>query len=179
MARSEDTRKVLAASLKKLMGEYPFDKIPVGMIADGAGLTRKSFYYHFANKAELVNWILDTEFQEYLETTPEEEEGWEVMEMLFGYLYKEKDFCRAILGIPGNEYIGRIMEPLLMKCLLDIFDEISDRDGYISFALDSFLAAIYRWLAEDEPERPEVFIRKLRARIIRLSERCLITLRQS
>ena len=90
MARSEDTRKVLAASLKKLMGEYPFDKIPVGMIADGAGLTRKSFYYHFANKAELVNWILDTEFQEYLETTPEEEEGWEVMEMLFGYLYKEK-----------------------------------------------------------------------------------------
>ena len=54
-----------------------------------------------------------------------------------------------------------------------------DRDGYISFALDSFLAAIYRWLAEDEPERPEVFIRKLRARIIRLSERCLITLRQS
>ena len=132
MARSEDTRKALAASLKRLMGEYPFDKIPVGMIADGAGLTRKSFYYHFANKTELVNWILDTEFQDYLETTPEEEEGWEVMEMLFGYLYKEKEFCRAILGIPGNAYIGRIMEPLLMKCLLDIFDEISDRDGYVS-----------------------------------------------
>lgn len=177
MARSEDTRKALAASLKRLMGEYPFDKIPVGMIADGAGLTRKSFYYHFANKTELVNWILDTEFQDYLETTPEEEEGWEVMEMLFGYLYKEKDFCRAILGIPGNAYIGRIMEPLLMKCLLDIFDEISDRDGYVSFALDAFLAAICRWLSADEPERPEVFIRKLRTRIIRLSERCLMALR--
>ena len=177
MARSEDTRKALAASLKRLMGEYPFDKIPVGMIADGAGLTRKSFYYHFPNKTELVNWILDTEFQDYLETTPEDEEGWEVMEMLFGYLYKEKDFCRAILGIPGNAYIGRIMEPLLMKCLLDIFDEISDRDGYVSFALDAFLAAICRWLSADEPERPEVFIRKLRTRIIRLSERCLMALR--
>ena len=177
MAKAEITKRALAAAMKRLLPDMPYEKVSVSMIADEAHMNRKSFYYHFANKTELVNWILDTEFQDYLETTPEEEEGWEVMEMLFGYLYKEKEFCRAILGIPGNAYIGRIMEPLLMKCLLDIFDEISDRDGYVSFALDAFLAAICRWLSADEPERPEVFIRKLRTRIIRLSERCLMALR--
>ena len=45
------TKKALAASMKKLMEEKPFDKISVIDICEGCGMNRKSFYYHFKERA--------------------------------------------------------------------------------------------------------------------------------
>ena len=42
--------------MKKLMKEKPFAKISVIDICEGCGMNRKSFYYHFKDKYDLVNW---------------------------------------------------------------------------------------------------------------------------
>ena len=57
MADSNITKNALATSLKKLMREKPFEKISVSDICDDCGMNRKSFYYHFKDKYDLVNWI--------------------------------------------------------------------------------------------------------------------------
>lgn len=43
--------------MKKLMEKKPFSKISVGDICEDCGMNRKSFYYHFRDKYDLVNWI--------------------------------------------------------------------------------------------------------------------------
>lgn len=58
------TKKALASSLKELMETQPLTKISVGDICEKCGMNRKSFYYHFCDKYELVNWIFYTEFNE-------------------------------------------------------------------------------------------------------------------
>ena len=62
MPDSNITKKALAQSLKELMGKQSFAKISVADICEGCGMSRKSFYYHFKDKYDLVNWIFDMEF---------------------------------------------------------------------------------------------------------------------
>ena len=66
MADSNITKRALATSLKELMAEQPFGKINVAQICERCNMNRKSFYYHFKDKYDLVNWIFDTEFIELL-----------------------------------------------------------------------------------------------------------------
>lgn len=59
MAASNITKRALATALWELMKEVPFDKIQVANICERCGMNRKSFYYHFKDKYDLVNWIFD------------------------------------------------------------------------------------------------------------------------
>ena len=63
MADSNITKRALAAALKELMEQKPFSKINVAEICEKCGMNRKSFYYHFKDKYDLVNWIFDMDFQ--------------------------------------------------------------------------------------------------------------------
>ena len=62
MADSNITKKALATALKDLMSEMSFEKITISDICEKCDMNRKSFYYHFKDKYDLVNWIFDTEF---------------------------------------------------------------------------------------------------------------------
>ena len=57
MAEAGVTKKVLAYALKSLMASRPLSKITVGDICEACDMNRKSFYYHFRDKYDLVNWI--------------------------------------------------------------------------------------------------------------------------
>ena len=48
-------------SLKELCREKSFDKISIADITSTCGLNRQTFYYHFEDKYELLNWIYYTE----------------------------------------------------------------------------------------------------------------------
>lgn len=62
MPDSSITKRALAAALKQLMSEKPLQKISVGDICETCSMNRKSFYYHFKDKYDLVNWIFYTEY---------------------------------------------------------------------------------------------------------------------
>ena len=56
MPRSNQTKRLLAQSLMDLMMTTPLEKISVNDIVDHAGVGRNTFYYHFEDKYDLVNW---------------------------------------------------------------------------------------------------------------------------
>ena len=56
MSDSNLTKKALAAALKQIMTEVPFPKISVGDICEACGMSRKSFYYHFKDIGDVIDW---------------------------------------------------------------------------------------------------------------------------
>ena len=58
---SLNTKKQIAASLKKLMKEKTFSKITVSEIVADCNINRKTFYYHFEDIYALLKWIFDIE----------------------------------------------------------------------------------------------------------------------
>ena len=60
---SNMTKRALAFSLKKLLAQSPLDKITVQNIVDDAEVSRKTFYYHFQDIYDLLEWALVDEGQ--------------------------------------------------------------------------------------------------------------------
>ena len=54
---SELTKKALAVSLKKLLSKKELSKITISNITDECGVNRQTFYYHFKDIYDLLEWI--------------------------------------------------------------------------------------------------------------------------
>ena len=91
MSESYITKNALAASMKKLMEERDFSKVTVADICEGCGMNRKSFYYHFKDKYELVNWIFYEEFLKNMDVSRYKTSR-DILEDLCKYFYRERTF---------------------------------------------------------------------------------------
>lgn len=100
MADSNITKQALASALKDLMEETPFEKINIGDICEKCGMNRKSFYYHFRDKYDLVNWIFDTDFIAL--ALNRSADRWELIEVVCNYFYENRSFYRKALRVKGQ-----------------------------------------------------------------------------
>ena len=61
------TKKAIAAALKETMREKSLSKITVNDIAEKCSINRQTFYYHFQDIYDLVEWICLEEADEAIE----------------------------------------------------------------------------------------------------------------
>lgn len=169
MADSNITKQALAASLKELMQEVPFEKINVAHICEKCGMNRKSFYYHFKDKYELVNWIFDTGFIEIAAVGTNKEKGndrWAFIECVCEYFYEDKEFYRKALRIKGQnsfaEHFREYIFPILKNRLIDLLGKKTVDDFVVDFWADAVVCAIERWLLEKHCMEPKNFVEKIK-----------------
>ena len=55
---SNVTKRALEQSLKNLLLKKPLTKITIGDITEDCGINRMTFYYHFKDIYDLVEWAL-------------------------------------------------------------------------------------------------------------------------
>ena len=167
MADSNITKRALAAALRDLMEELPFDKIQVALICERCDMNRKSFYYHFKDKYDLLNWIFDTEIitliHDFVEIEPLEQRV-EVFQEVCDYFYKNRNFYRKALKIEGqnsfSEHLQEYVTPILRSRLLYLLGDDND-DFAFNFYLDAIICTIERWLLDKECMPPDQFVTKL------------------
>lgn len=171
MADSNITKRALATALKDLMEENPFDKINVSDICEKCSMNRKSFYYHFRDKYDLVNWIFDTEFILAI-SRQQTDSGWNFMKKLFEYLYSNRDFYRKALKIEGQNSFSDHFQEVLVSVVNEYISEnlIIKTNGteraeefYGYFIADGIVCAIRRWILEKNCMEPEEFFGLIRS----------------
>lgn len=176
MPDSNITKNALAFSMKKLMAEKPFAKISVGDICDACGMNRKSFYYHFKDKYDLVNWIFYVDFVGRINVDDYENE-WGLLDDLCRYFYAERTFYENALQIEGQnsfkEYFYEVLRPITLYFVQSMFEESDRKDFYASFFCDGFLSAIMRWLKEGSKIGPDEFLEDMHE-IIRVLARRVV-----
>jgi probable dihydroxyacetone kinase regulator len=158
------TKKALAGSIKKLMKNYPLKKISIKDIVEGCNLNRQSFYYHFRDKYDLVNWIYYTEF--VVRIKKEKLSSWDVMLEACKYFYNNLDFYKNAFRETGqnsfSEYFIEVLHPLITANLHDTFDCQGYHDFYCKFYEDAIQASISRWLLDGAIIPPEQYIELLK-----------------
>lgn len=169
MADSNITKQALAASLRELMEELPFEKINVAHICERCGMNRKSFYYHFKDKYDLVNWIFDTGFIELAASCTDadlSDNHWEFIERACQYFYEERAFYRKALLIKGqnsfSEHFREYIRPILKKRLICLVGYEGVDDFAIDFFADAILCAMERWMLHKECMPPAQFVAKIK-----------------
>ena len=64
---SEVTKRALEQSLKNLLLKKPLTKITINDITEDCGINRMTFYYHFKDIPDVVEFILKKKWDEILE----------------------------------------------------------------------------------------------------------------
>lgn len=167
MADSNITKRALAASLKALMEEKPFEKINIGDICEKCDMNRKSFYYHFKDKYDLVNWIFDTEFIAVAHTR-NYEDVWDLLTTMSNFFYNNRNFYRKALGIKGQNSFSDHFKELILPVISNRIESVSDEDildFQVTFIADAVVIAIQRWLIENSTMAPEEFVRQIKLSI--------------
>ena len=65
MAASIITKKRIAKAFKQLLEEMEFDKISIVDIMELAQIRRQTFYNHFLDKYQLLDWIFENDFSKF------------------------------------------------------------------------------------------------------------------
>ena len=168
MADSNITKRALAQALKQLMAQQPLEKISVGEICALCEMNRKSFYYHFKDKYDLVEWIFKSEFIAQIKDIDPTDQ-WTFLRTLCDYFYQERTFYIRALEVRGQnafrdyfrEFFYHSVEPFLA-----LEKEPGHQDEvavfYSHFISDAVLLAIIRWLTEGARLSPEEFVRLMR-----------------
>lgn len=131
MADSNITKLALANSLKELMGEKSFSRISVNDIVENCGLTRPSFYYHFKDKYDLMNWIYYTETARLMLNYDSIEHWTDGIRDLCYYMMKNRSFYINALNTTGQNsfpeyleiYIKTISKNVIENSLQTSFDQ--------------------------------------------------------
>ncbi len=167
MADSNITKRALAAALRELMEEVPFDKIQIAQICERCDMNRKSFYYHFKDKYDLVNWIFDTEFISLAREFSDEisaNDRWELIERVCEYFYENREFYRKALKIKGqnsfSDHLREYCRPLVKLRISGLIGDSAADDFTIDFLSDALLCAIEHWLLDKDCMPPEEFVSK-------------------
>lgn len=165
LADSNITKRALASALKELIESQPFHKISVGDICEKCDMNRKSFYYHFKDKYDLVNWIYHTEF---IAASRQKEHtiSWELIEDLCAYFYDNRDFYRKIFNVGGqnsfSDYFRDIISIILTDDMNYIFGDDEHIDFYVDFYSDAFVCAVRRWISSRDCLPAEDFTERLK-----------------
>ncbi len=118
-----DMDRLLADSFKELASRQPVEKITIKEITDKAGVIRPTFYNHFQDKFELIEWIIDRELLEPIQPLITNGMISEAMVLLFTNIQKEKPFYTHLQKMDGPVRFHDIAQKCVYSLLLDIIQE--------------------------------------------------------
>lgn len=132
-------------------------------------MNRKSFYYHFKDKYDLINWIYSTEFITEIRHRIYSSE-WDLIRDVCTYFYANKEFYRKALQIEGQnsfyEYFRDVLKSIVREYINDVFYEIKDSEFYVTFFTDAFVTSIVRWLTDKNCMEPEEYVVLLKSCVV-------------
>lgn len=105
---SYDTEADMANALKELMKAKSFEKISISDITNYCGMHRQTFYYHFVDKYELLEWIVHNELILPLVNDFSLDNLYDKFMVMFDTMRAEKNFYQSALKININELFNYI-----------------------------------------------------------------------
>lgn len=119
MKDSNYTKSIIVNSFKELMQKKSFDKISINDITSNCYLNRQTFYYHFQDKYELMNYIYYHEIFLPLVDGLNENNYLERFEQMFAKMKKEETLYFNAITMSGDygfkEYIQTILKELITE----------------------------------------------------------------
>jgi probable dihydroxyacetone kinase regulator len=171
MSESLITKKAIAAGMKELTKKKSFDKITVSDITEICGLNRQTFYYHFQDKFELVNWIYYNELIVHVTDNLSYDNCTEkVLQMLIKMKEDEYFYINTLKASVKNEfeeYLSRVTSELFYEIITRIAQKnIKMEEDEIRFIADFYsfgiTGTILSWASTGMKDSPEYISEKLR-----------------
>lgn len=176
---SQTTKRALEASLKNLLLQKPLDKITINDIAEDCGISRMTFYYHFRDIYDLVEWTCVEDATRALKGKKTYDTWEEGLLSIFQAVRDNKPFIMNVYHVVSRERIEQYLYPLIHGLLMGVVEEKSadmvvnedDKQFIASFYEYAFVGVMLEWIRNKMKEDPAVIVertsRLLKGNIVR------------
>ncbi|HIZ07580.1 MAG TPA: TetR/AcrR family transcriptional regulator C-terminal domain-containing protein [Candidatus Eubacterium avistercoris] len=135
---------LLAQSFKELVCQQPIEKITIKQITDRAGVIRPTFYNHFEDKYNLLEWIMIKDIVTPVQPLLSNGMINEAMILIFHNMRKEKDFYMHASKLEGqNSFRGMIERGIQLVLGSMIVDQMGTKKPINRWLTPEHLAEYY------------------------------------
>ena len=166
---SQVTKRALEQSLKNLLLKKPLTKITINDIADDCGINRMTFYYHFKDIYDLVEWSCMEDARKALEENKTYETWQQGLLLMFKEVRANKPFIMNVYHCVHQEQVEKYLNPLVDDLILGVIDEeavgmtVRDEDKNFIAQVFSyvFIGLMMDWIKDDMREDPQQIVDRL------------------
>ena len=166
---SQITKRALEQSLKNLLLKKPLTKITVADITEDCGINRMTFYYHFKDIYDLVEWSCLEDARKALDEKKTYDTWQQGLLQIFEAVQENKPFILNVYRCVHREQVEKYLQPLVDNLLLGVIEEesagmtVREEDkrfiariyGYI------FLGLMLDWIKDDMRGDPQAIVGRL------------------
>ena len=166
---SQVTKRALEASLKSLLLRKPLSKITVTDITEDCGINRMTFYYHFKDIYDLVEWCCQEDASRALAGKKTYETWQQGLLRIFEAVRENKPFILNVYRSVSREQV----ENYLYKVTYALLDGVVEEQAQgmsVRQEDKAFLATLYQymfvglmldWIKSDMKEDPQAIVSRL------------------
>ena len=166
---SQVTKRALEASLKNLLLQKPLSKITINDIAEDCGINRMTFYYHFKDIYDLVEWSCEEDARKALEGKKTYDTWQQGLLQIFEAVLENKPFIMNVYHSVSREQVESYLYRLTYDLLEGVVEEqaagMSVRAEDKAFIADvykyAFVGLMLDWIKSDMKEDPQKIVARL------------------
>lgn len=171
---SQITKRALEQSLKNLLQQKPLSKITISDITEDCGISRMTFYYHFKDIYDLVEWACAEDAARALQNKKTYDTWQQGFVQIFHAVRENKVFVMNVYRCVNREQVEKYLVPLTDQLIMGV---ITERAAVMTVreADQQFIAQVYSyafvgimldWIRDDMRADPEELVNRL-AMVIR------------
>ena len=166
---SQVTKRALESSLKKLLLQKPLNKITINDITEDCGINRMTFYYHFKDIYDLVEWVCVEDAKRALEGKKTYATWQQGFYQIFEAVLENKPFIMNVYHSVSREQVELYLHKLTYDLLIGVVEEKAagmsvrqeDKEFIANFYKYAFVGLMLDWVKNDMREDPQRIIDRL------------------
>lgn len=166
---SQITKRALEAALKEMLKRKPLDKIKINDITNECGINRMTFYYHFKDIYDLVEWSCEEDATKALAGKRTYDTWQEGFLQIFDWVIENRVFVFNVYHSISRENIEQYLYKLTYDLLIDVVEEkargiqvkAEDKAFIANFYKYSFVGLMLEWVKDGMKEEPQKIIDRL------------------
>jgi probable dihydroxyacetone kinase regulator len=166
---SETTKWALANSLKDLLQTRNLDRITVSDITDACGVNRMTFYYHFQDIYDLIDWMLLHDADRVLGGKKTYETWQQGFLRIFNACLDNKAFIMNVYHSISHDKLEEYLYRLTYDLLIGVVNEKSaginvredDKNFIANFYKYAFVGIMLDWINSGMMESPDRIIDRI------------------
>ena len=178
---SQITKRALEQSLKNLLLQKPLTRITINDIAGDCGINRMTFYSHFKDIYDLVEWSCMEDARRALEENKTYDTWQQGFLQIFEAVRANKPFVMNVYRCVHQERVETYLKPLVDDLLLGVINEEAagltvrqeDKAFIAQVYCYIFIGIMMDWIKDDMRAAPEQIVEHL-ARLIKGSVRAAL-----
>ncbi len=166
---SQITKRALEESLKKMLLKKPVNKITISDITEDCGINRMTFYYHFKDIYDLVEWSCVEDAARALDGKKTYDTWQQGFLQIFQAVLDNKPFVQNVYQSVNREQIETYLYTLTHNLLIGVIEEKAagmqvrdeDKEFIADFFKFAFVGLMLDWIRNGMKKDPQQIIDRL------------------